>query len=96
MKYEDACIEFLRKYGKYQLMESMKIFSLGDETDVRTKFDNWLKWKEKTKANFGGTPQHLKSDMFNIDEIVYNYEWGELGQYNWYGLFQYVHGLVNG
>lgn len=93
---EDGCIEFLRKYGKGQLSESLKIFSLGEGDDIQEKYEKWIKWKNDTKPNFGGTPQHLVSTMFGIDEVVYNYEWGTLGMYNWIELFQYVHGLVNG
>jgi len=92
--YEEGCIEFLQKYGKGQLSESIKVFSLGDG-DLMSKYQKWIEWKDKTKPNFGGTPEHLLSKMFNIDEVVINYDWGKLDKYSWFEIFQYLHDIIN-
>lgn len=91
---EDACIEFLRKYGKGQLSESMKIFSLGED-NISDKFNKWFFWKCETKQSFNGTPKRMYDEKYCIDEIVFTYDWGKLKENNWREIFQYIHDVVN-
>jgi len=90
---EDACMEFLMKYGKNQLLDSIKIFSVGDD-DIDTKYKNWLNWKKTNDIGFGGERSHILIEKYDIDEVIYNYNWGKLG--GWFELFIYVHDIVNG
>jgi len=90
MVNEDACIEFLCKYGKGELTDSINRFCIGD-VDLLTKYNNWLEWKNTNNINFGGRPEHIISKLFDVNETIFIYEWGDLE--GWPELFTYLYNL---
>ena len=92
---EDACILFLCKYGKGELTYSIKRFINGVGKSLLDKYQDWIKWKNTNQINFGGVRNHIVSERFKIDEVIFEYEWGEV-KGGWCEIFQYIWSIQNG
>lgn len=92
---EDACILFLCKYGKGEMTDSIKRFCHVVGNSLLDKFKKWIDWKNTNHINFGGVRNHLVSKIFNIDEVIFIYEWGEVKGF-WSEIFQFIWNVENG
>ena len=84
---EKACLEFLTKYGKGELTNSILKYINDDSDDLFTKYDNWLEWKNKNNINFGGEKKHINSSYGS--KTFHIYEWGEVD--SWSEIFEYIY-----
>jgi hypothetical protein len=90
---EENCINFLCKYGKGELTNSIKRFcDLEGNYTLLERYQKWINWKNLNQIGFGGVREHLICERFNIDSVIFHYDWCNVeGQ--WSEIFQYVYNI---
>jgi len=88
---ESACLEFLCKYGKGELTDSMNRFIDQSDGNLHTKYEMWIKWINQNDINFGGTVKNYNTILGH--KTIIEYEWGTLG--SWAELFDYLYNIKN-
>lgn len=86
---ENACLDFLSKYGKGNLTNSiLKYINEDDGLTLLDKYLKWVEWKDTNRINFGGEIKPIKSASFG-EKTFFIYDWGKVQA--WSELFEYLY-----